>query len=190
MFGSQFARTRPSTLAVLLLAATAAPAIAQPYEFAYGPAGTSDRGMRGTTAVNVCPGGGSVSVGTSGSGATARVYVVRTNGAGGPIWERFYDLSPVTGFVAGFESGESITELKDGSGFVVAGTTRPASTAPRDAFLLKINCSGWWTWAQAYHSPADEGALNVVEARTGDPAWGTAPGDLIVSGFAPDPAAP
>ena len=171
----------------LVLLASAVPVAAQPYEFAYGPAGTVERGMRGVTPVAACFGGGSIAVGTTGSGPTGRVYVVRTTAAGAPIWERVYDVGPA----AGFETGESITEVRDGSGFVVAGTTRASSTALTDAFLMKVSCDGWMVWwSHVYHSPGSEGALNVVEARSGDAAFGTARGDLIVSGFAPDPTAP
>jgi hypothetical protein len=167
------------TLALFTAATVAA---AQSYEFVYGPTATVERAMRGVTPVQLCPGGGSIAVGTTGNAPNNRVYVTRTTNAGGPMWERTFDLG-----AAGGETGESLVELRDGTGFVIVGTTRPGLGLSLDAFLLKIDCNGFPMWARAHHSPGDEGALNIVEARTGNAAFGTSRGDLIVAGFAPDP---
>jgi hypothetical protein len=167
----------------LALVAAATLAAAQSYEFVYGPAATVERAMRGVTPVQLCPGGGSIAVGTTGSAPNNRVYVTRTTNTGAPIWERIFDLAPI----AGGETGESLVELRDGTGFVIVGTTRPGTGLPLDAFMLKVNCGGFPLWARTHHSPGDEGALNIVEARTGNAAFGTSRGDLIVAGYAPDP---
>src|SRR5690349_18222612 len=113
----------------LALAGTAG---AQSFEFSYGLPALVEQGNRGVTAVHLCPGGGTISVGTNFPPAApnvSRVYAVRTSPAGGPIWERMYDVAPGG---AG-DTGESLVELRDGTGFVIAGSTRPANAA-RNAF--------------------------------------------------------
>jgi len=180
----QRAVSGPRVLALALVVASATTAAAQPpYEFVYGPTTTVERAMRGVTPVRFCPGGGSIAVGTTGSAPNNRVYVTRTTATGGPIWERIFDLAPI----AGGETGESLVELSDGTGFMVVGTTRPGTGLPLDAFMLKVNCGGVALGARTFHSPANEGALNIVEAQTGNAAFGTSRGDLIVAGYAPDP---
>jgi hypothetical protein len=185
MSDRRFHRTRRIVLSALAVLGSAGAAAAQPFEFAYGLPATADEGKRGVTQVHLCPGGGTLSVGTSLSPAAplaSRVYAVRTTPAGGPFWERLYDVLPGgTG-----DTGESLVELRDGTGFVIAGSTRSAA-ALRNAFLMKIDCNGNVNWVQIYHSPNDESALDVIQARSGDPAFGTQPGDLIVAGFSTVP---
>lgn len=185
--------TRSAVIAAGALAGatlvSAAAAWAQPYERVHGPEGTSDRAASGTLAVEHCPGGGHVAVGTVGT-QEPKIYLVRVAPSGVTAWERTYRIDGSTA-----DTGESVVEASDGSGFVVAGTTRSASSY--DAYLLKVNCLGEPLGAdhvypfgtvRIYSTPANEGALDIVEARTGDPSVGTRPGDLVVSGYATDPA--
>ena len=169
-----------SVTLIVVLAAWAGTAAAQPAELTYGPAGTSEQANRGAAPVRVCPDGGSIAVGTTGAGvANTRVYAVRIAPSGAPYWERTYDIAGVS---LG-DTGESVVELRDGSGFVIAGITRPTGNQ-MDALLIKVDCSGGVVWTRSYSGLQDEGALDVVEARTGDTALGTKPGDLLVAGFA------
>ena len=170
-------------LAVASVAA-ASTASAQPFELTFGPGGSTEQAGRGVAPVRLCPGGGAITAGSTGDTAIgmSRVYVVRTASMGRPLWERTYDLAPGT---LG-ETGESIVELSDGSGFVVAGSSRSSATQ-RDAFLMKIDCDGKVVWSHAYSGSGDEVALDVTEARTGTAASNTAPGDLIAAGLAGAP---
>ncbi len=122
----------PSAVAAALLAG-AVVAHAQPFEFVYGAAPATEQAGRRATPVRFCPGeGGSIAVGTRrGAGLTPDVYVVRAGVKGGTIWERTYDLGP-----GGSDSGESLAQMADGSGFVITGSTLFASVATGlDAFL-------------------------------------------------------
>jgi hypothetical protein len=168
-------------MAAGVLAAAVAPVALAQSEWVYGPTASVDQGSRRVSAVPAVCGGGFVSVGTgTPSGSTnSNVYVVRTTAAGAPIWELQYDIGP-----GSIDRGESIAVLAAGSGFVVAGSTQAASTAPADAFLMRLNCGGGIVWLNLYGSSLAEGALDVIEAQSGDAAFGTAAGDLVAAGFA------
>src|SRR5262249_7313767 len=129
--------------------------------------------------------GGLVTAGTSRPGtAGSDVYVVRTRPDGHRLWELTYDIAGV----GGSDTGESITELRDGSGFATTGSTTLATTNP-DVLLMTIRCDGGRVWATHSVSPATrESGLDVVEARSGNAGAGTAAGDLLVAGFTINPA--
>ncbi len=174
--------TRAGRLAAAgILAAAVTPAALAQSEWVYGPTASIDQGSRRVSAVPAVCGGGFVSVGTSTpSGTTnSNVYVVRTTAAGAPIWELQYDIGP-----GSIDRGESIAVLAAGNGFVVAGSTQAATTAPADAFLMRLNCGGGIVWLNLYASSLAEGAFDVIEAQSGDAAFGTAAGDLVAAGFA------
>jgi hypothetical protein len=164
--------------AALVLAGALAPAVFAQSEWVYGPTARVDEGARRVSPVSTLCGGGFVSVGTSSTSTTSDIYVVRTTAAGGPIWERLYDLGP-----GRIDRGESIVALRAGNGFVVAGSSR-TSAGDMDAVLLRIDCAGNVVWANTYLSGTSEGAFDVIEARSGDAAFSTAVGDLIAAGFA------
>lgn len=176
--------SRGCALGILMLGL--APSAAAQWQWAYGPANRVDLGARRVAAVPGC-GGGFVAVGTSSTSVappfTSDVYVVRTaaNGSSAvaPGWEKLYDIGP--GHIDG---GESIAVLANGDGFVVAGLTRASAAVPADPFLMRLDCLGNVVWLNLYPGPSNEGAVDVVEARTGDPAFGTAAGDLVAAGFA------
>jgi hypothetical protein len=163
---------------------SAQPAAAQPFEFVYGGPTASEQGNRRVTPVRACPGGGFITVGsTTDPAAPQNVYVVRVRDDGSPMWELAYDVGPL-----GNDRGQALAEARDGSGFVIAGATNLNIGTGDDVLLMKIRCDGGPMWAFAYHSPLSEGGFDIVEARTGDPAFGTRPGDLLVAGYAFNPA--
>jgi hypothetical protein len=162
--------------------ATASAAHAQPFEFAYGAAASVETGARRVSPVHLCPGGGFIAVGSSGTAPGTRVYVLRTRPNGAPIWEFLYDVAPT----AAGDAGNSLVELRDGSGFVIAGSTTGGTTG-LDVLLMKIDCNGKPRWTSEYHSPGAEVAFDVIEAASGDPAFHTQKGDLVVAGFATSP---
>ncbi len=172
-------RGATSALLPALIAATAfgLPSSAQPaFEAVYGGVTSSEVGARGAAPVEYCLGGGFVAAGTSTpASGTSDAYVVRTGVNGARLWEFRYDLG-------GNESSAALVELRNGTGFVVAGTTDAAGD--RDIFLLKLNCAGGVAWARTYGS-ADarhEIAADLAQARTGNPLAGTHAGDLVVAG--------
>ncbi len=170
---------------LILSLAVLAPLASAQTEWVYGPTASSDQGSRRVSAVSAACGGGFVSVGTGTASGTvnSNVYVVRTTAAGAAIWELQYDIGP-----GGVDRGESIAVLASGTGFVVTGSTRPATGGQADAFLMRLDCAGNVVWLNVYASGLHEEGLDVIEARTGDAAFGTAIGDLVVAGRATNPA--
>ncbi len=151
-------------------------AAAQPFEAVYGGAMSSETAGNRVVPVVYCLGGGFIVAGTSTSALGASdAYVARVTANGARIWEFLYDLGAS-------ESGVSLVELRNGTGFVVAGTTDTGGN--RDLFLIKLNCAGGVAWAYTYASldGRHETAADLVQARTGDPLAGTHSGDLVVAG--------
>lgn len=168
----------------LLAAALALPSPelqAQPAEWVYGPQTSFDAGARRVTPVRFCgTTGGYFAVGTTQpTGLTQNTYLIRTTAAGAPVWENSYDV----GATAGNDRGQALAELSDGSGVVVAGVVNLGTTASDEFYLMKVNCAGIVQWTWIYTAPSRDAALDVIEARTGNTAAGTAPGDLVVAGF-------
>ena len=174
-------------LAMLAAVSTASAARAQfPGEIVYGPTPASEESGKRVISVTACLDGvgGFVTAGTSRAGTpNSDVYVVRTRLSGHRIWEFTYDVHGA----GGADTGTSIAELKDGSGFVVTGSTN-LGTANADVLMMKIGCSGAVRWATSFVSPAvRESGYDVIEARTGTPILGTFPGDLVVAGYTTNP---
>jgi hypothetical protein len=164
--------------ALALLPLVAAPAAAQPFEYVYGGPGSQETGGRRATPVRACPGGGFAAVGTTTAPASPQnVYVVRVAADGTRLWEHVYDVAP-----GGDDRGQSLAEARDGSGFIIVGTSNVNPATGDDVLLMKIKCDGGPVWAVTYHSPRPETGYDVVEAQTGDPLFGTRPGDLLVAG--------
>ncbi len=160
-----------------LLGATSV--LAQPTEWAYGPVNTSDQAFRRVTPVVNCPGGGYISIGTQGQGtANPEVYLVRTNNAGAPGWERTYDIQ---GF-GQIDEGMALAELASGAGFTLLSNTFTNVWNPA---LTQVDCNGNVLWSRFY--PDTNGlnlrAFDLIETATGDPNMGTAPGDLVMAGY-------
>jgi hypothetical protein len=168
------------SLSVTLAAAGAS---AQTFETVFGPPGTVEQGARRVKPVEVCPDEGFIAVGTTtGASSPSDVYVVRTKSDGNPMWELHYDIGP-----GGNDRGQALAEARDGSGFIIVGTSRRSATARDHVFLLKIRCDGSPSWAQTYESNTTEAGFDVVEARSGNAAFGTQKGDILVAGYAANP---
>jgi hypothetical protein len=161
------------------------------FEMAYGHANYYEQALKGAVAVQICPGGGYVSVGYSRRTDTrtdSDVYIVRIKDDGSPVWEQTID---VNGHFSD-DAGTSVRELHHslGGGFVVTGTTAVAIGADRDIFLLEVACDGTLAWIQQLRTNGDQTgastddvANDVIEADTGTLVVGLpGPGDLIVAG--------
>jgi hypothetical protein len=172
-------------LAALVLGA-AGPAFAVPFENVFGPPTAADRAARRVTPVQVCPGAGFVAVGTTqppAGGGTADIYFVRTAADGSTVWERTYDVGP-----GGSDRGQALAEARDGSGFILGGTTNLGAPSD-DVVLIKVSCDGTLLWSNRYLSGLPETLADLVEARTGDPAFGTRAGDILLAGMTLNPGA-
>lgn len=150
------------------------------WEFVYGQASTVESGGRGVQALQTCANAGFVSVGST--SVDIDVHVVRTDAFGTPVFERRYDI----GGEDTYDYGQSIVELRDGSGFVITGYTTFGADR-RNVFLLKIDCDGDFVWASVFGDDLNEVGFDVVEATSGNPLAGTAQGDLIVAGLHDNP---
>ena len=163
---------------------------AQQWQYVYGSTNSLELGQNGVTPVTgACSappsctsctpnGDGYISTGTALNvgGSDNDVYIVRTDNNGAMIWEKTYDIDGNNSS----DEGRSIIELSDGTGFVVVGATQTLTTT--SAFLLKVDCDGTPVWTQTYTGQLGTYGTNVIEATTGDRAFGTNPGDLVVSG--------
>jgi hypothetical protein len=152
------------------------------FELVYGATPEVDSGARGVRPVQFCPGGGFVSAGTRQAGNASDVLVVRTSLAGFTMFERRYDVGP-----GSLDRGSSIVELRNGSGFVVVGTSSSPGSSD-DVLLIRTDCVGNPLFTVTYRSALRDSASDVVEATSGNPAFGTAAGDLIISGTTTNPS--
>ncbi len=165
---------------------------ADKFELVYGHDRYFEGALKGAVPVEICPGGGYVSVGYSratDTRADSDVYAVRIGEHGSTIWERTIDID---GHFSD-DVGTSVRELHHSSvpGFIVTGTTAVQLGADRDVFLLKLDCDGTLAWVQRLATksdqsgiPTDDVANDVIEADTGAlvPVGSPRQGDLIVAG--------
>jgi hypothetical protein len=161
--------------------------LAQPFEEVFGPDFSKDVGQRRVAPVTVCTGGGYIAIGTRsvGVGAASRVYLVRTNNAGGIIWEHFFDVGdddlP--------DEGYSVVELADGSGFATTGTSQRSSSR-WTAHYLRVSCAGRPQLSVLYEQTASLSPWRVVGHDIRQAAFGdgitTQPGDLLIAGYLED----
>jgi hypothetical protein len=121
-----------------------------------------------STAARTCPSGGFLTTGTTTTGQVA-VHAVRTAEDGATLWEKNYTFGPGI-------TGGGVVELRDGSGFVVAGSLLAGPGNEADVYLMKVDCAGTPVWAHAYPGPG--GFLNAV-----DRLIEAANGDLVVAGL-------
>lgn len=160
-------------------------ATAQTWQNVYGANATVQEGRRGARAVvGNCQGGqpGFISVGytVNVAGGIAHLYVVRTDNNGATLWENSYNLVPFQ--IGDWDTyGESIIELSDGSGFVIAGTVVGPSPSYSDAFLVKIDCNGGVTWVGRYGAGNYDYGYDVIEKITGTPGY-------VLAGRTDDPS--
>lgn len=79
---------------------------------------------------------------TSFTASTHRVYLVKTDSLGVPVWSLI-----VGGTV--LESGQSVRQCRD-SGYIVTGYTKSFGTGTLDVFLLKATRRGGLSWMKTY----------------------------------------
>ena len=187
-------RTVRNMLVLLLVAVAPAGTAFGQFEYVYG-GDCSEVGndVKPIVAEDPCQGGGYIAVGTTNSltnddsqpcRSHTDVYVVRTDNAGVRLWELRYDINGA----GSNDEGNAILECRDGSGFVVTGSTTfnvTTSSTITKAFLMKIDCDGVWQWTTSYSlsntTVKRDSAYDVIEATTGN--GGTAAvGDLMVCG--------
>lgn len=187
-------RTVRNMLVLLLVAVAPAGTAFGQFEYVYG-GDCSEVGndVKPIVAEDPCQGGGYIAVGTTNSltnddsqpcRSHTDVYVVRTDNAGVRLWELRYDINGG----GSNDEGNAILECRDGSGFVVTGSTTfnvTTSSTITKAFLMKIDCDGVWQWTTSYSlsntTVKRDSAYDVIEATTGN--GGTAAvGDLMVCG--------
>jgi hypothetical protein len=151
----------------------AAPTVrAASFERFHGDSAHVDRGGH-SAAVNACPAGGFLTVGSIDTSAFA-IHAVRTGADGAVLWDKALAFGS-----GGFAS--AAVEARDGSGFVIAGSAPndPANPAEVGAFLMKVDCSGRPVWARTYPGPS--GFLTIVNQ-----VIETANGDLVAVGIRQD----
>lgn len=156
---------------------------AQMFEYTYGDISNAEAGRGGVQAV-YGGGGGYVAVGESFSpsgGANADIMIVRTHPDGSEAWTRTYDIG-------GNDSATDIQEVRynpNGEhGFIITGVTDASDCkGSRDLFLLRVDICGRVMWFHTYgRTYTDEIGWDVIEARQGEPQYGTDKGDFVVAG--------
>lgn len=159
--------------------------LAQPWERSYGVKDQIDEGHRRVTPVTQCPGGGYISIGSRDLGNVSLVYVIRTDNAGGTIWEQFYDV----GADGRPDEGFALTELKDG-GWVTTGTSNRGHRW--EAHAMQLDCNGRVNWSYFYYLPSLPPLVgyrlvghDIRELYTGDGITTNAL-DLAIAGYIVD----
>lgn len=99
-------------------------------------------------AVVPAPGGGYVIAGVIGLGNATDVYLVKIDNDGEVLWERSIGGS-------GADETQSLIRTADG-GYLVAGNTYSMGYGGSDAYMLKVDESGYKTWDGAYGVTADD----------------------------------
>jgi len=145
----------------------AAPALhAASFERFHGDGSHVDTGGWSTVA-NACPSGGFLTLGNTTTTQRA-VHAIRTGADGSILWDRSYTFGP------GIVPTASL-ELRDGSGFVLAGEVVIRANNEADIFLMKLDCAGTPLWTYSY--PGVSGFLDAVHVLIE-----TANGDLVGAG--------
>lgn len=173
-------RTRATTRSLrallastLLLASSLAQA--QNFEAFYGEATSVDSGAD-VKSVNVCPGKGSITVGTRDELGLEDILVTRVDSVSKTQWQNSYHI------VGGNRAvGNAIVELRTGRGFVITGAVQ---TSRRDQYIyvLHIDCDGqpvWTTLLDNLESGHRATGYDVIES-VGDHTAGS--NELVVVG--------
>ncbi len=106
--------------------------------------------------VQQTPDGGYIIAGSTNSAGTAGgtdVYLVRTNSAGVPLWQRT---------IGGPEDdvGYSVQVLPDG-GYIVAGYTKSFGHGGKDVYLVRVDAAGDTVWTRTFGGTGDDEARSV-----------------------------
>jgi hypothetical protein len=141
--------------ATLLTAAAASTQAAISFEHRYGEADKRHFGAA-VAAVEFCtPTGGAVLLGTTTVAGKGAYALVRSAANGSVLWEKRYEMDSASG------QAKDIIELRDGSGFVVAGQLR------NDLLLMKVDCDGEVIWIHQYGQSDNVVPTKVIEATAG-----------------------
>jgi hypothetical protein len=147
-----------------LVLALAAAGSAGAWEFGYGPSPAREQGARRVQAVQHCPTGGYVAVGTQDlSGADPDVHLVRTDDSGWPGWEYSYDVSSMSLP----DEGVAVAEAP-GAGFVILSNVfRPPVWMPALTF---VDCGGGYLYSEVYPDLAGRHswARDLIRTANGD----------------------
>jgi hypothetical protein len=150
-------------------------------------AGRQDRTdvFRGVAEVRYCPGGGAIAAGTAlpntgpaNQNPNRNLILERSDALGNTLWRHEYDNGAP-------EQAAAVVELSDGSGFATVGSIDAVGSASSVSrfVITRFDCDGTVLWQRAYGRAIDQNTgFDLIEARTGDPALGTSPGDLIALG--------
>jgi Tol biopolymer transport system component len=87
------------------------------------------------------------------------LYLLKTNAAGGPQWEKTLGGDR-------FDRGVSILSAA-GGGFLVLGETRSFGAGDRDMYLLMIDDQGQQLWARTFGGPKEEQAFAIQPTSDG-----------------------
>ncbi|WP_424359061.1 hypothetical protein [Methanocella sp. MCL-LM] len=87
------------------------------------------------------------------------VYLVRTDPAGNPLWEKTFG-GP------GYDEGRALLQTADG-GYLIAGMTESFGNGSSDVYLIKTNARGDMEWDRAYGGPFNDLALSIQPVSDG-----------------------
>ncbi len=87
------------------------------------------------------------------------VHVIKTNSAGGMVWEKTYGGEA-------YDRGYEIIPAADG-GFVILGETESFGAGERDVYLIRIDADGNELWSRAFGGPGRERAFAIQPTTDG-----------------------
>jgi hypothetical protein len=108
--------------------------------------------------------GGYIVVGSSNSYALGGelLWLVKTDGAGGLIWDKTFG-----GFVSSSgDGGWSVEQTMDG-GYIAAGYTQSSGGGRKDLWLIKTDALGGLIWEKSFGGAEDDVGMSVLESRDG-----------------------
>ncbi|CAJ36994.1 hypothetical protein [Methanocella arvoryzae] len=87
------------------------------------------------------------------------VYLVRTDAAGNPLWEKTFG-GP------GYDEGRALLQTPDG-GYLIAGVTESFGNGSSDIYLIKTDARGEKEWDRAYGGAYNDLALSIEPTTDG-----------------------
>jgi hypothetical protein len=100
--------------------------------------------------------GGYIIIGTAlVSGNLWDMLVIKTDAYGDTLWKETYGGSY-------YDYGYSVTETYDG-GYIIAGSTKPSSTADYDVHVRKLDHTGSTLWTKTYGGIENDEGLSVLQ---------------------------
>lgn len=98
-------------------------------------------------------------------GRSADLFLLRTNGNGDPIWDRYFGGDDI-------ERGYDVEQTSDG-GFIVAGETHglgpiwPPGIVSQDVYLLRADSDGNELWSKTFGGPQGDLGFSVQQTDDG-----------------------